>query len=130
MTDILKELYRDKIIDLYNNPPHKAELENNTHESHGHNPTCGDNIMIRAIVDQNNVIKQIKYTGEGCAISQAALNLLIEELENKEINSLEKIDINKIKELLGVDISHARENCASLGLNTCKKMLASKDEEK
>lgn len=123
MTDILKELYREKIIDLYNNPPHKSELAEFTHESHGHNPTCGDNIMIKAIVNENNIIKQIKYTGEGCAISQAALNLLIEELVDKNIDNLEKIDINSIKNLLGVDISHARENCASLGLNTCKKMF-------
>ncbi len=122
MTDILKELYRDKIIDLYNNPPHKSELKKFTHESHGHNPTCGDNIMIRSIVDENNIIKKIKYTGESCAISGAALNLLIDELVGKDIKEIDIIDIDKIKNLLGVEISHARINCISLGLNTCKEM--------
>jgi len=119
---MLEELYKQRIIDLYNAPPHKKNLLDATHQANGNNPTCGDLITIQAIV-KDNCIVDISYTGEGCAISQAALNLLINEIVGKNITDIISYTFEDVQTLLGVDISHARSNCATLGLRTCQKMF-------
>ncbi len=119
---MIEQLYKQQIIDLYNNPTHKSVIDNPTHHMNGNNPTCGDMIVIQAICN-DQIISKIKYQGEGCAISQAALNLLIDELIGKPISVLKEYTPERIVELLGVPISVSRLNCATLGLRTCKKMF-------
>lgn len=119
---MIQELYKQQIIELYKSPPHKGEVTCPTHTLHGDNPTCGDNITIGVTV-KNGIIQAIKYTGEGCAISQAGLNLLIDEIVDKPLSDLQKLSQKDIVALLGVPISSARMNCAILGLRTCKQLL-------
>ena len=69
------------------------------------------------------MIVDAAFSGEGCAISKAAISMLMDEVIGKPIEEVEKIDKERIYELLGVDISAARVKCALIGLNTLKKAI-------
>ena len=118
-----KELYKQFILDLYRNPLNKKELEDFDMEERGLNPLCGDDITVRIKFD-NDKIKEIGWQGDGCAISQAAVSLLSDELVGKSSGEVEKMTEQDIYELLGIEISYTRKKCANLGLDTIKKSLS------
>ena len=80
-----QEIYKENIIDHYKHPRNKKELENATHKENGINPMCGDHITIYLII-KDNKIEEITFTGDGCAISQASVSLLTDELVGKDLS--------------------------------------------
>ncbi len=118
-----EELYQENILDHYHYPHNKKELPGYTHKQREFNPTCGDEITIFLKIEKDRV-KEVSFTGTGCAISQAAASLLTEELFGLTIKQLKsKIDSKEILALLGVPISPARMNCALLALRATLKAL-------
>lgn len=117
-----EELYKQFILDLYRNPLNKKVLDDFDIEKRGLNPLCGDDITVRVKFD-NEKIKEIGWQGDGCAISQAAMSLLSDEMIGKNKEEIEKITDQDIYELLGIEISYTRKKCATLGLDTIKKSL-------
>lgn len=118
-----EELYKQFILDLYRNPLNKKELENFDLEERGLNPLCGDDITVRIKLDNNNKIKEIGWQGDGCAISQAAVSLLTDEMVGKSRVEIENMAKKDIYNLLGIEISYTRKKCANLGLSTIKKAI-------
>lgn len=78
----LNGLYREVILDHANHPHNKGELANSTNAMTLHNPTCGDTINLQVEVDDNK-IKNIAYTGEGCTISQASASMMTDAVKGK-----------------------------------------------
>ncbi|MAF99444.1 MAG: Fe-S cluster protein [Nanoarchaeota archaeon] len=103
-------MYKENIVDHYKNPRNKKEMSNATHSHAEHNPLCGDTITI--FMNE----KEVTFTGEGCAISQASASLLTEFLKGKSMEDVKNITEEKVYELLGIPISHARRKCALLPL--------------
>ena len=107
------DLYREQIIDHYKRPRNYGELEDPTFTHVGENPVCGDEIAIDVKLD-GETIEDVRFRGDGCAISQAAASLLTSELPGVTLSELYEMDRDTVADLLGVDISPMRMKCAVL----------------
>ena len=76
------ELYMEVILDHNKNPRNKGTIDDHTNHADGHNPLCGDKISLDLIIEKDTV-KDIKFTGSGCAISTASSSLLTEYIVGK-----------------------------------------------
>ena len=85
MSDLLKELYQEIILDHGNTPRNFGKCEAFNKSADGHNPLCGDKVHLTLLVDDQNIIKDIKFTGEGCAISIASTSLMTQNLKGKSL---------------------------------------------
>ena len=109
------DMYRQQILDHYKNPRNYGEMEDPDFSHVGENPSCGDTIQVDVkLADDDETIEQVAFSGDGCAISQAAASLLTEKLPGKSIDELQAMDTDDIVDLLGVDISPMRIKCAVL----------------
>ncbi len=109
------DMYREQILDHYKHPRNYGELEDPTFTHVGENPMCGDEIrMDIALDDDNEVIEEVAFTGDGCAISLASASMLTETLQGMAVEELLEMDRDDVLDLLGVDISPMRVKCAVL----------------
>jgi nitrogen fixation NifU-like protein len=109
------DMYRQQILDHYKNPRNHGELSDPTFSHEGHNPMCGDELTFDVeLEDDGETIESVAFTGDGCAISQAAASLLSQELPGMTLEEVENLDRDDAIELLGVDISPMRVKCAVL----------------
>lgn len=113
-------LYREFIIDHYQNPRNFGELKDADSSSYDYNPTCGDELKIQLKTEKGK-IKEIKFSGRGCAISIAAASMLTEEMKGRPLEEISRLDKDHIIAMLGIDISPARIKCATLGMVVLKK---------
>lgn len=117
-----QEMYKENILDHYKYPRNKKELSEYTFSHQEHNPLCGDEIKCYVLLN-HTAIKDISFTGQGCAISQAAASLLTEELQGKPIEIIKMMGPWDVYNLLGIPISHTRSKCALLALKTIQRGL-------
>lgn len=115
-------IYKEHILDLYKNPHNKGNLKNPTHEFSKNNPLCGDEIKIQLIVKKNK-ITNVKFNGQGCAISQASASLLTDKIKNFSVNEIKKFSDENALKLLKIPISNTRIKCALLPLDAIKGAL-------
>jgi nitrogen fixation protein NifU and related proteins len=119
----MDDLYRDYILEHYRRPHNFGVLEAPTASYEGSNPLCGDRItMMLGISD--GIVRDVAFTGRGCAISQASASLLTDEIKGKSVEEVERMRPDDLLELIGVDISPARLKCALLSLDTVAHALA------
>jgi nitrogen fixation protein NifU and related proteins len=116
----MDDLYREIIIDRYKSPQFKGELEPNDITFEDDNPLCGDHIRIDIRVDKNDVIKEAVFSGEGCAISQASADLLVESIIGKSLEEVRSISKEDVLNLLGIELGPVRLKCALLSLKVLK----------
>ena len=112
-------LYRDYILDHYKNPRNFGELDPHDLEFHDHNPLCGDELGVHILVEDGTV-KDLRFHGQGCAISQAAASITSEELIGMPVEEIERLDADWVIDQLGIDISPTRRKCALLGLKVMR----------
>lgn len=114
-------MYREQIIDLYEHPLNKGVLEAADFSYEEDNPLCGDVIRIDVKLDeQGQRVADIKWNGNGCAISQASASLLTEEIKGKSLEEVKEFSKDELLELLGIPLSMARVKCALLSLKVLK----------
>jgi nitrogen fixation NifU-like protein len=119
----MDDLYRDYILEHYRRPHNFGVLEEPTARYEGANPLCGDRItMMLGIAD--GVVKDVAFTGRGCAISQASASLLTDEIKGKPVAEVAKLSSQDLLDLIGIEISPARLKCALLSLDTLEHALA------
>jgi nitrogen fixation NifU-like protein len=117
------DLYSQNIIFHGTKSPNKGVIENADYIGYEVNTTCGDSLKFYLKVDENKIIQDAKFEGEGCSISQASASMLIEELKGMSMDEAKLLDDKFIHELLGVPINPAREKCALLALWTLRKTI-------
>jgi nitrogen fixation NifU-like protein len=115
----MDDMYRDYILDHYKNPRNSGELPGATNTYQDSNPLCGDEITMALLID-DGLVKDVRFKGRGCAISQASASILTEEIKGKTLDEVKAIDRQHVLENLGIPISPARIKCAMLGLKTVK----------
>ena len=120
------EIYKENILDHFRHPRNFGELET-TYKHREYNPVCGDDIEIFLIMEDNKV-KDIKFTGKGCAISMAAASMLTDHIKNKTLEEIKSLTEENITNLLGIKLGIVRMKCASLSLNALNKALGVKNE--
>ncbi len=82
-------LYRDYILEHYKNPRNFGELDPHDLEWHDHNPLCGDELGVHVVVE-DGVIKELRFHGQGCAISQAAASITSEDLVGMPVEEIRR----------------------------------------
>ena len=112
-----QEIYMQQLIENYQNPKNFGNLEDYTYYSHQKNTTCGDSFDIYIKTNKEKKIEDIKFYGEGCAISTASFSLLTQKLKGIKIEDAKKFSKDELKKMIGVKISPGRTNCAMLSYN-------------
>jgi nitrogen fixation protein NifU and related proteins len=114
------DIYREIILDHYRNPRNKGKLLQADVSTHDSNPLCGDEIDIHLKVEQGK-IKDIKFEGRGCAISQASASMLTEMVLDKPLTAVKDLAKDDILENIGLmNLGPARIKCALLSLKVLK----------
>ncbi|PIO08246.1 Fe-S cluster protein [Candidatus Pacearchaeota archaeon CG10_big_fil_rev_8_21_14_0_10_34_12] len=125
-----EDMYKRHILELYKNPKNFGKIENATNKKTAVNPIqhteentfCGDEITIYLVV-KNDKIENVKFTGEGCAISIASASLLTDKIKGMNVEDVKKMDSNEVLKLLKIDVNPGRIKCALLPLEAVKKSL-------
>jgi len=149
MSDDLRDLYQDLILDHGKRPRNFRPSPTANHEALGHNPLCGDRINLFVTVDDNGVIQDVAFQGSGCAISVASASMMTEMLKGKteaeaarlfdylhnsctgkaaDEAGLDEDAVDRIKALAGVRDYPIRVKCATLAWHTLQSAL--KNEKK
>ena len=148
MDNELRELYRQVILDHNKSPRNFKILEHANHFAEGYNPLCGDKIDIYLQVE-DNIVKDISFQGQGCAISKASASLMSSLVKGKSLEEAEKIftkfhdlitgklgdnpdieELGKLAVFTGVKEFPSRVKCASLAWHTMRSALNNNQETK
>ena len=120
----LENLYREVILDHYKNPRGHGTIEGADAEAEGQNPLCGDEVSIYvAFGEDGETIDDVKFSGRGCAISQAATSMLMEMAKGRTAEQVATLDKDELLAEIGVPLTPVRLKCAMLGLTTLKVAL-------
>ena len=118
------QMYREVILDHYKNPRGHGELEGADACADGQNPLCGDEVSIYvAFADDGETIEEVKFSGRGCAISQAATSMLTEMVQGRKATDVATLNKDELLEEIGIPLTPVRLKCAILGLTTMKIAL-------
>lgn len=141
----VKELYREILNEHNINPGHKIPMDGATLTLQGVNPSCGDNITLNLKLDGNK-ISDGTFTGSGCAISQASVDMMLDLIIGKEQEEALRIcsifmgmiqgtateeqieELDEASSLREIQHMPARVKCAELGWRTMREMLGLKQE--
>ena len=120
MSSSMESIYREEILEHYKRPHNWGSLENPDLEFEDTNPLCGDELKVQLIVGDDSRVSDVRFSGHGCAISQASASMASEELVGMPVDDLIRLDKDFVLELLGIDISATRMKCALLSLKVIK----------
>ncbi len=115
----MEDLYRDNIIDHYQNPRNYGTLDHPDISYEDSNPVCGDEIRMDLKVQDGRVV-DARFQGHGCSISQASASMLTEDIIGKTLDEVKQIDKQYILDLLGIPLGPVRLKCALLSLKVLK----------
>jgi len=116
----MDDLYRELIIERYKNPLYRGELNPHDLSFEDENPVCGDHIRIDLRVDENGRVSEAAFSGQGCAISQASADLLLESIIGKPLEEIRGLTKADVLDLLGIELGPVRLKCALLSLKVLK----------
>ena len=112
-------IYQEELLDHYENPSNYGVLTNPDISHEEDNPLCGDMIRMDLMVD-NGIIKEVRFSGYGCTISQAAASMLTEKIEGKSLEEIKNISRDDIMDMIGIPLGPVRIKCALLALKVLK----------
>ncbi len=120
----MEDLYREVILDHYKNPRGHGVIEDADAQAEGLNPLCGDEVAIYvAFGEDGETIEEVKFSGRGCAISQAATSMLMEMVEGRTASEIGELSKDELLEEIGIPLTPIRLKCALLGLGVLKVAL-------
>ena len=112
-------VYQEDLLDHYENPSNYGTLPNPDISHEEDNPLCGDRIRIDLLVE-DDIITEVRFSGHGCTISQAAASMLTEEIEGKSLTEVKKLSRDDILDMIGIPLGPVRLKCALLALKVLK----------
>jgi len=120
----MDDLYREYILEHYKRPhnwtPPEPALAAPDLEFEDSNPLCGDQLKVQITLDAERRVADLRFSGNGCAISQAAASMASDEVKGMPVDQLLALDKSFILDLLGIEISATRMKCALLSLKVLK----------
>ncbi len=147
MTDALRELYQEVILDHNRRPHNFRELADANRKAEGYNPLCGDRLTVFLRLD-GDVVREAAFLGSGCAISKASASLMTDSVKGKTVRQAKSLfeafhrmvtsdastepdtsSLGKLAVLSGVRAFPARVKCASLAWHTLNAALAAEAAE-
>lgn len=141
MADVqLSSLYQSLILDHYKKPRNRGRLEDETVEVHMRNPSCGDEIRLQLRVE-DEVIRAVRFLGEGCSISQASVSMMTTLLQDRPLDDAMALakrftemmhgdpeaakdrSLKDLRALEGVSKFPVRVKCALLGFDALQEAI-------
>jgi nitrogen fixation NifU-like protein len=121
---LAEDLYREVILDHYKNPRGHGVIEGADAHADGVNPLCGDEVSIYVqFGDDGETVEEVKFSGRGCAISQASTSMLMEMVVGKTAQEIAELPKEELLEEVGIPLTPIRLKCALLGLGVLKVAL-------
>jgi nitrogen fixation NifU-like protein len=119
------DLYHEVIIEEFQNRQNQGQLADADISLHNRNSSCGDEVTVYLKFDSTGqIIEQVKWEGDGCAISIAATSLLSAYIMGKTVIDVLALQKKDLEQMLGIDeIAYGREKCLLLGLQTIQKAI-------
>ncbi len=118
----MDDVYRQYILEHYREPRNHGHLSNPDLHAADTNPLCGDRVEMDLHVRDGRV-DEVRFSGRGCAISQASASMLTEKIEGATLDELKALRPADILEMLGVEIGPARQRCAVLSLRVLHQAI-------
>ncbi|MEP4378912.1 MAG: Fe-S cluster assembly sulfur transfer protein SufU [Alphaproteobacteria bacterium] len=147
MSDDLRELYQEVILEHGKNPRNFHASDDATNEARGNNPLCGDQLVIYLKLDGDKRVVDASFLGKGCAISMASASMMTELLKGRSQDEAQSLfeafhdmctgeengrelphDVEKLQVLSGVREFPTRVKCATLPWHTMVAALQGEDE--
>ena len=142
----LRSLYQQVIVNHSKSPRNFGTLEPCSHDADGHNPLCGDRLHVYLQVNDDDRIEDVRFEGDGCAISVASASIMTETLKGKTLAEFRALfddfqhmvtsdvtapvdeeSMGKLSVLAGVREFPSRVKCAILCWHTVKSALEHED---
>jgi nitrogen fixation protein NifU and related proteins len=121
---MVDELYREVILDHYKNPRGHGVIEGADAHAEGLNPLCGDEVSIYVqFAEDGETIDEVKFSGRGCAISQASTSMLMEMVKGRKAQEIADLPKEELLDEVGIPLTPVRLKCALLGLGVLKVAL-------
>lgn len=134
---MMRELYREILLDHFERPRNRRELEDAEIEEHINNPLCGDEVTVYANL-RDGAFDEVSFTGRGCSISQASASMLTEQLAGKSrdeaeekieaflemMRTEEREELGELAALKGIVQTPNRIRCATLAWDAMKRGLS------
>ena len=121
---MVDDMYREVILDHYKNPRGHGVIEDADAQAEGLNPLCGDEVTIYVQFDEDGeTIDEVKFSGRGCAISQASTSMLMEMVKGRKADEIAALPKEELLEEIGIPLTPIRLKCALLGLGVLKVAL-------
>ena len=118
----MDDFYRENILDHYRNPRNHGHLDAPTATAEGVNPLCGDELRVELDVD-DGVVRDVRFNGRGCAISQAAASMISDVVNGKTVDEVAALGRDDVLEELGIPLTPIRLKCALLSVSVLKVAL-------
>ena len=115
----MDDFYQEFILDHYRNPRNFGSLPSPDAAAEDVNPLCGDAIRMEIKVG-GGVVEDVRFSGKGCAISQASASMITESVKGMTLEELARLPLETVLENVGIGISPTRMKCATLGLKVLK----------
>jgi nitrogen fixation protein NifU and related proteins len=118
------DMYQEVILQHYRSPQNFGPLEGANREGEESNPLCGDHITVRLKVDPaTQKIDQIRFQGDGCAISMASASMLTQKVAGLTVDEAGQLTRDDVLNLLGIPLSPVRVKCALTGFAALGRAL-------
>ena len=121
---MVDDMYREVILDHYKTPRGHGVIEGADAQAEGLNPLCGDEVTIYVQFEEDGeTIDEVKFSGRGCAISQASTSMLMEMVRGRKADEIAALPKEELLEEIGIPLTPIRLKCALLGLGVLKVAL-------
>lgn len=135
----LDALYQEIILDHFRSPRNFGKLDGPATSAHHENPSCGDQLDLQVVIDDEQRIGKIKFYGRGCAISQSSASMMTELVKGKTVAEVReaiasfkhmltgegeaRVDLGDLEALAGVKQFPVRVKCATLAWKALESCL-------
>jgi len=133
----MQNFYREILLDHFQRPRNRRELEDGNIHEHLDNPLCGDHVTVYANL-QDGIFEEVSFTGRGCSISQASASMLTEQLTGKSreeaeekieaflemMRTEEREELGELAALKGIVQTPNRIRCATLAWDAMRRALS------
>jgi len=117
----MDDFYREEILEHYTHPHHYGTLEHADISHEESNPLCGDRVRFDIALDgDGKTVRDVRFSGVGCAISKAAASMLSDLLIGKTLAEVKALDKEDLLDELGIELGPVRLKCALLPLKVVK----------
>lgn len=146
LTDRTRNLYQEVILDHNKNPRNFREIEQPSHTAKGHNPLCGDKLDVYLVVNEDGIVEDASFLGDGCSLSKASASIMTSIVKGKSVDVIKDIfyrfhdmatgkaefdsspEFKRLSVFSGVRNFPVRVKCVTLSWHTLQAALEKKEE--